>query len=81
MLPRHQHRQPARVTIFKEPAMTPMELRNKVIEAKKAFGRNEITVDELNAIADKYIEALKKFKKDKKAKITIPSRAYLIRAL
>lgn len=61
--------------------MTPMELRNQLIKAKKAFGRNEITINELHAAADKYIEALKKFKKEKKAKISIPSRAYIIRAL
>ena len=40
-----------------------------------------IDVDALYAAADEYIESLKAFKKRTHAKLNIPSRAYIIRAL
>lgn len=61
--------------------MSPLELRNLLIEAKKQFGQGLITVDQLHAAADRYIESLKEYKRVKKVKLSIPSRAYLIRAL
>ena len=61
--------------------MSPMELRNQLIEARKKFGRGEITTDQLNAAADEYIKALKEYKRAKKVKLNIPTRAYLLRAL
>ena len=61
--------------------MTPLELREKVIESKRLYGQGLIDVDALYAAADAYIEALKAFKKRTKAKLAIPSRAYIIRAL
>ena len=61
--------------------MTPLELREKVIESKRLYGQGLIDVDALYAAADAYIEALKAFKKRTHAKLSIPSRAYIIRAL
>lgn len=61
--------------------MTALELRNGLILAKKKFGQGLITESELYAVADKYIDALKAYKKLKNAKLPIPSRSYLIRAL
>ncbi len=61
--------------------MTPMEARNKLIEAKQQFGQNKITIDQLHTSADTYIETLKEYKRVKKVKLSIPSRGYLIRAL
>ena len=61
--------------------MTPLELREKVIESKRLYGQGLIDVDALYAAADAYIEALKAFKKRTHAKLNIPSRAYIIRAL
>lgn len=61
--------------------MTPLELRDKVIEARRLWGQGQITTDELNATADKYIDALKMYKKTTGKKLTIPNRAYLLRAL
>ena len=58
-----------------------MELRDKLIEAKRLYGQGAIDVDALYAAADAYIDALKAFKKRTKAKLAIPSRAYIIRAI
>jgi hypothetical protein len=62
--------------------MNPQELRNQLVTAKQQFGRQEITIEQLYAAADAYIESIKAFKKrtgDKK--LRIPDRGYLIRAL
>ena len=61
--------------------MTPLELREKVIEAKRLYGQGIITIDDLYAAADAYIESIRAFKQRTKAKIAIPSRGYIIRAL
>lgn len=61
--------------------MTPLELRDKVIEARRLWGQGQLTTDELNATADKYIDALKAYKKKTGKKLSIPNRAYLLRAL
>ena len=62
-------------------AMTPLELKEKLLDAKSQYRNGAIDIDALYAAADAYIEALKAFKKRTKAKLNIPSRAYLIRAL
>lgn len=61
--------------------MSPMELRNQLKEVKKSFGRNEATEQQFIDAADQYISALKDYKKKTKAKISIPNRAYLMRAI
>lgn len=61
--------------------MTALDLKFKLQEAKKQFGRKEITIDQLYVAADAYIDALKEFKKRTKAKISIPNRGYVIRAI
>lgn len=61
--------------------MTPLELRDKLIESKRLYGQGLIGIDALYAAADEYIDALKAFKQRTKAKLSIPSRAYIIRAL
>lgn len=56
--------------------------RTNFSEIRKRFFSKPGTVSEeqLNAAADAYINALKKFKKDKKIKrLAIPTRAQLIR--
>lgn len=61
--------------------MTPIQLRSKLIESKQAFGRGEITIEQLYAAADAYIAAIRDYAKRTGKRITIPSRAYLIRAV
>lgn len=61
--------------------MTALALRDRLIEAKQRWGRGEITTDELHAAADAYIDSLKAYKAATGKKLSIPSRAYLIRAL
>lgn len=61
--------------------MTPLELREKLLDAKSQHRQGLIDVDTLYAAADEYIESLKAFKKRTHAKLNIPSRAYIIRAL
>lgn len=61
--------------------MTALELRSKLLEAKKRYGRGEITIDALYATADAYIDALCQYQKASGKKFAIPSRGYLIRAL
>ena len=61
--------------------MTALELKEKLLDAKSQYRQGAIDIDALYAAADAYIDALKAFKKRTKAKLTIPTRAYLIRAL
>ena len=62
--------------------MTAHECRNALIIARQQFGRGEVTIDQLYAAADAYIEAIKEFKKRTKNKrLKVPSRGYLIRAI
>lgn len=61
--------------------MSALELRQAMIDAKKQFGRGEITIDELYVAVDAYIAALVAFKKRTKSKIPIPSRGYVLRAI
>lgn len=61
--------------------MTTLDLRDKLLDARKRFGRGEITIDELNTIADEYIAAIKTYAKQSGKAIKPPSRAYLLRAL
>jgi hypothetical protein len=60
---------------------TPMDLRNELIDTKRRFGQGAATIDVLYSAADAYIAALKAFKKSTGKRLTIPSRAYLIRAI
>lgn len=55
--------------------------RTRLQNARKAYGRGEIDIDELHAAADEYIAFLKAYRKNSGKKFRIPSRAYLIRAL
>lgn len=61
--------------------MTTLDLRDKLIDARKRYGRGEISVDELNRIADEYIAAIQAFAKQSGKRIKSPSRGYLLRAL
>ena len=61
--------------------MTAIELKEQLRLAKGAFHRGEIDIDALYAAADAYIEAIKAFKKRTKAKISVPTRGYIIRAV
>lgn len=62
--------------------MTALELRSQVIEAKQQFGRGEISIDDLYAVADRYIAALKEYKaRTKNKKMHVPDRGYLLRAI
>lgn len=62
--------------------MDAQEIRNKLIETKQRFGRGEVGIDELYAAADAYIAAIREYKKRTKNKrLSIPSRAYIIRAI
>jgi len=60
---------------------TPMQLRNRLIESKKQYGRGEISVDELLAVADAYIAAIAAYKKATGKRFSIPNGGYLIRAI
>lgn len=57
------------------------ELRAKLLDAKAAHLRGKITAEQLHAIADEYIAFLKDYRKRSGKKFSIPSRAYLIRAI
>jgi len=60
--------------------MTAQEYRNQLIAAKQRFGRNEITIDQLYAAADAYIESIKEFKqRTGNKKLPVPSRCQLMR--
>ena len=58
-----------------------LTLRNDLIIARAKHQQGAITTDELYQSADAYIAALREYKKRTGKKLTIPSRAYLIRAL
>jgi hypothetical protein len=60
---------------------TPLTLRDELKAAKAGFGQGRLTVAELEAAADAYIASLKAYKKRTGAKIAIPARGYLIRAI
>lgn len=60
--------------------MTAQECRNELIYAKQRFGRNEITIDDLYAAADAYIDAIKEFKaRTGNKKLSVPNRSQLFR--
>ena len=58
-----------------------LDMRDHVIAARSRFHRGEITLDDLYAVADRYIAALREYKKRTGKRLAIPSRAYLLRAL
>lgn len=62
--------------------MSALEYRDQMIIAKQKFGRGEISIDDLYAAADAYIEAIRQFKKrTNNKKLRVPDRAYVIRAI
>lgn len=61
--------------------MTPLELRSRLIDAKKEYGQGRITVEQLYEHADAYIDALKAYAKRTGKKVPIPTPAHIIRAL
>lgn len=66
----------------KDRKMTAHDYRNLAITAKQKWGRGEITMDEMCAAFDSYINAIKEFKeRTKNKKLRVPDRGYLIRAL
>jgi hypothetical protein len=56
-------------------------LRDAVILARARYHRGEISVDALYAAADAYIAELRAYKKRTGKRMSIPNRAYLLRAL
>lgn len=61
---------------------TPLECRAALIAARREWGQGQITEAQLYAVADTYIEAIKAYKKRTgNKKLSIPTRAYLIRAI
>jgi N-formylglutamate amidohydrolase len=61
--------------------MTPLELKEKLLDARSQYRNGDCDIDALYAAADAYIDSLKAYKKRTKAKLNIPSRGYLLRAL
>ena len=61
--------------------LSPLELREKVILARGRYNQGEITQEELYLAVDAYITALRAYKKRTGKQLSIPSRAYLLRAL
>jgi hypothetical protein len=61
--------------------MTPMQARTHLIQTRAAYAAGSATIDQLYEAADAYITALKQYRKASGKNVTIPSRAYVIRAL
>ena len=61
--------------------MTGLEYNTALKVAKAKYQAGEITIDELYAAADVYIKFLRDYKKRTGKRLSIPSRAYLIRAV
>ncbi len=61
--------------------MSLLELKDKVIVVRNAYQHGQVPIEELYKATDAYIAALAEYKKRTKRRISIPSRAYLIRAL
>jgi len=60
--------------------MTTLELKDRLVKAKDLYTMGKISIDDLYAAADAYIDALREYKKRTGKKFAIPSRGYLIRA-
>ena len=61
----------------------PLTLRQQVIDARRAYRAGQVSLDELHAIADRYIEscATRFAEKWPTRKFRKPSRGYVLRAL
>ena len=64
-----------------EQTMNGLYYREQLKKAKALYSKGEITIDDLYAVADAYIVYLKEYKRKSGKKLTIPNRAYLIRAI
>lgn len=60
---------------------SPIDLRSKLQAARAAHQQGQIDIDALYAVADEYIAALRAYKTRTGRRISIPSRAYIIRAV
>ena len=60
---------------------SPIDLRSKLQAARAAHQHGQLDLDGLYAAADEYIAALRAYKKRTGRRISIPSRAYIIRAV
>ena len=60
---------------------TPLVLRDTLLSTRAAYHQGRASIDELNAAADTYIEAIVAWAKEHKRKLRRPSRAYILRAL
>ena len=58
-----------------------IQLRDNVLTQRANYSRGLASLDDLYAAADAYIAALKAYRKASGKRFTIPSRAYLLRAL
>lgn len=61
--------------------MTPLELRDEVFRARQAWGRGEITLEDLYQAVDAYIDSLRAFKKRTGKRLSIPGRHQVIRMM
>ncbi len=59
----------------------PIALRAAVREADRLYKKGAITLDDLYAIVDSYIEAVMVRAKEKRWKLRRPSRSYVLRAI
>ena len=60
---------------------SPIDLHSKLIAARAAHQQGQIDLDTLYAVADEYIAALRAYKRRTGRRLSIPSRAYIIRAV
>jgi hypothetical protein len=65
------------------PTTTPslLDLRARVIAVRGAQQHGQASIEDLYAAADAYIAALRQYKRRTGRRLTIPNRAYLLRAL
>ena len=61
--------------------MTALQLRDEVIKARAAHMNGTVTIDQLYAIVDQYIDAIMAYYKKTGKRKARPSRSYIIRAL
>lgn len=60
---------------------TALELRQQLIVQRALYYQGAVTIEQLHACADRYIDALRAYRKASGKRFAIPCRAYLIRAL
>ncbi len=61
--------------------LSPLDLRARVLDVRSAYQSGQCPIEALYTAADDYIAALREYKKRTGRKLTIPSRAYILRAL